>query len=182
MNNVVIFRHEVQFYSSDGELVESFARTVAAALNSGYAAIVVATRSHRESLKQKLIEGRLDIDTAIKGGLYIAQDADEMLPRILLNGTLDRLPFFENLCALVEHAAKATKAERPRVVICGEGVGILCAGGNLKAALQIEEVCNDLAQLYEVEILCAYPLDSVQEQDSTAQECIAAVHTARYLG
>jgi len=182
MNNGVTFRHEVQFYLSDSALVESFARAVAVALSSGNAAIVVATKSHRESLNQKLAGDSLDIDAAIKSGLYIVQDADEMLSRILLNDALDRLPLFESLCALVEYAANATKTERPRVVICGEGVGILCAGGNLKAAMQIEELCNDLAQLYEVEILCAYPLNSVEEQDSNAQERIAALHTASYHG
>ena len=47
-------RHEVQFYSSDSVLLESFVRLLATALESGGAAIVLATKSHREGLVQRL--------------------------------------------------------------------------------------------------------------------------------
>ena len=66
------------------------------------------------------------------------------------------------------------------MAICGECVGVLCAEGNVNAAIQLEEVGNDLAQSYDVEILCAYPLSSFHEEHTEAYERICAQHTAVY--
>src|SRR5437899_12050546 len=48
-------RHEVQFYSCDSGLLESFARVLATALESGGAAIVLATKSHRERSEERRV-------------------------------------------------------------------------------------------------------------------------------
>lgn len=169
-------RHEVQFYSSDSVLVESFARVIASALKSHNSAIVIATKSHRESIIQKLAEEGLDVDDAIKQGIYISLDAAETLSTIMLNGVPDRLRFFEGLCSLIDSAGKAVKAEHPRVAICGECVGLLWAEGNVNAAIRLEEVGNDLAESNDVEIICAYPIRS--DEDSDAYERVSREHTA----
>lgn len=180
MNRNATFRHEVQFYSSDSALLESFARFIRNALKSHTAVIVLATKSHRESLVQRLSAEGFDIDCAMQHGMYISLDAVEMLSTIIVNGAPDLLRFFEGLCGLIESAAKASETEHPRVAICGECVGVLCAEGNMKAAIQLEEVGNDLAQSYDVEILCAYPSSSFCEEHTEAYERICAQHTAAY--
>ena len=172
--------HEVQFYSSDSVLVESFARFIASALKSHNPVIVLATKSHREGLIQKLAGEGFDMDDAIKQGIYIALDAAETLSTIMVNGEPDRLRFFDGLWGLIETAAKAAKTEYPLVAICGECVGLLCAEGNMDAAIRLEEVGNDLAESNNVKIMCAYPLSSFREEDSDAYERICAEHTAIY--
>ena len=112
--------------------------------------------------------------------MYVSLDAAEMLSTIIVNGAPDRLRFFEGLCGLIESAAKAAKTEHPRVAICGECVGVLCAEGNVNAAIQLEEVGNDLAQSYDVEIMCAYPLSSFTKEQTGAYQSICAEHTAVY--
>src|SRR4029077_19852425 len=47
-------RHEVQFYSDDEVLLESFTRFIAAALRAGHGAIVLATKAHLDGIFQKL--------------------------------------------------------------------------------------------------------------------------------
>jgi DNA-binding NarL/FixJ family response regulator len=74
-------RHEVQFYSNDMILVESFARFITAALKIGNPAIVMATKSHLDSLLQKLKTESVDIDDAIQRGTYISLDAAEASPQ-----------------------------------------------------------------------------------------------------
>lgn len=175
-------RHEVQFYSSDSVLVESFARFIASALKSHNPAIVLATKSHRESIIQKLAEEGFDLDDAMKQGIYISLDAAETLSTIMVNGEPDRLRFFEGLCGLIDSAGKAAKTEHPHVAICGECVGLLCAEGNVNAAIRLEEVGNDLTESNDVEIMCAYPLGSVHGEDSDAYDRICAEHTAVYRG
>jgi DNA-binding NarL/FixJ family response regulator len=172
-------RHEVQFYSDDAVFLDSFTRCIAAALKAGNGAIVVATRSHRDSLLQRLKAECVDIDRAIQQGTYISLDAADTLSTIMVNGLPDPIRFFEGVSDLIEAVSKAAKAEHPRVAFCGERVGLLWAEGKTDAAIRLEQLCNDLSKTHEVDILCAYPLSSIQGgEDEHEFQRICAEHSA----
>lgn len=176
-----IHRHEVQFYSDDAVFLDGFTRCIAAALKAGNGAIVVATKSHRDSLLQRLKAECVDIDGAIQQGTYISLDAADTLSTIMVNGLPDRARFFEGVCGLIEAASKAAKAEHPRVAFCGERVGLLWAEGKTDAAIRLEQLCNDLARTTDVDILCAYPLSSIHsKEDEQGFQRICAEHSAVY--
>src|SRR5216683_867755 len=78
--------HSVQFYFEDRLLIEGLAGLVATALVSGEAAIVIATKAHRETLARELKDRDLNITRAIAGGRFVCLDASETLARIMLNG------------------------------------------------------------------------------------------------
>lgn len=168
--------HEVQFYSSDAVLLEGAARFISTALTANNVAIVILTKSHREGLAQRLKDYGFDVDGGIQQGTYIPLDAPDMLSTIMRKGVPDLVRFFEGLCDLIELAAKAAKKAHPRIALCAECVGLLSAEGNTSAALQLEEVGGDLTQLYDVDILCAYPFSSFQGDDVIERIC--EVHTA----
>jgi DNA-binding NarL/FixJ family response regulator len=168
--------HEALFYSDDAILIQGFAGFTAAALKLGNPAIVMATKSHQESLVQKLKSEGLDLEDAIQQGTYIPLDATEMLSRIMRNGSIDRIRFLEVLTRLMEPARKAAKAVRPRIAICGEIVTLLWAIGNSDVALLLEKSGNELSDAYEVDLLCAYPVQT--RQDEAAFESICAEHSA----
>jgi FixJ family two-component response regulator len=174
-------RHEVQFYSDDEVFLDSFTRFIAAALKAGNAAIVVATKSHRDGLLQRLKAKRVDVDGAIQQAFYISLDAADTLSTIMVNGLPDPVRFFEGVSGLIEAASKAAKAEHPRVAFCGERVGLLWAEGKTDAAIRLEQLCNDLCKTHVVDILCAYPLSSIRgEEDEHALQSICAEHSAVY--
>jgi len=54
-------------------------RFIAAALNAGNGAVVVATRAHQESLVQSLEASGVDVAAALKQGRYIVVDAADAL-------------------------------------------------------------------------------------------------------
>ena len=68
-------RHEVLFYSHDTVLLDRLSRFVVAALNAGKAAIVLATKSHRDDLHQRLKTAGVDADRALRQGTFISLDA-----------------------------------------------------------------------------------------------------------
>lgn len=172
-------RHAVLFYSADSVLIEDAARFIATALKANNVAVVILTESHREGLALRLKKEGFDIDGAIERGTYIPLDAAEMLSTIMVNDAPDCVRFFNGLCSLIESAAQASKAERSRVALCAECVGLLCQEGNATAALQLEETGNDLIELYEVDILCAYPLGCFHgEEGDSAFAGICGLHTA----
>jgi hypothetical protein len=81
----------------------------------------------------------------------------------MVDGAPDRFRFLEGLQGLIDAASKATGVESPRVAICGQCVGVLCAKGDLETAVAIEKSGNDLVKAYDVDILCAYALPRWRE-------------------
>jgi DNA-binding NarL/FixJ family response regulator len=176
-------RHEVLFYSDDAVLLDTGTRFVAAALKAGNAAIVLATKPHRDALLQRLQAEGVDTDGALQQGTYISLDAADTLSTIMAHGMPDAGRFLAGLGALIEAAAKAAKSEQPRVAIFGEAVALLQTEGKADAAIRFEQLGNDLARTHELDILCAYPLSSFHgEEYRQVFQNICAEHSAVYSG
>ena len=171
--------HEVLFYSDDTILLVSVTRFIAAALRAGNAAIVLATKSHRDSLLQRLKAEGVDTDGALQQGSYISLDATDVLSAIMVNGLPDPVRFLERIGGFIEAAASAAKSEEPRVVMFGEAVNLLQAEGKADAAVRFEQLGNDLPKTHKVDILCAYSLSSFHgEQGEQIFQFICAEHSA----
>jgi CheY-like chemotaxis protein len=171
-------RHDVQFFSDDNVFVETVSPFLVASLISGNSAIVLATPAHRQCLAERLKES-VDIDAAIRRGSYIAVDAADALSPIMVDGSPDLILFSENLGGLLEQANKAAATDRPRVAVFGECVGLLCAAGNIKAAIDIEKSGNELLKTHSIDILCAYPLSVFKRgEEDPAFRDICAEHTS----
>lgn len=149
-------RHEAQFYSDDASLLRAFTRFIGAALKDGNAAIVVATKLHRDGLLAKLQMHDLDVGGAIERGRYIAMDAADALSTFMVNDLPDRARFLETAGHLITSAAKSAN----RVAICGECDPPLWTLGKGEAAVRLEQLWNDVIKEHDVDILCAYPLGS----------------------
>jgi len=171
--------HEVGFYSDQRALLENVTQFIAAALDFGNAAIVVATESHRDSLLSRLEVRGLDIGAAIKQGRLVALDAADVLSAFLLNGMPDPALFMKAFGNFIPRAANAAKVEHPRVAIFGECVHLLWAEGNAEAAIATEELGNQLIKTYAVDILCGYSVGQGGMDSQTFQR-ICAEHSAVY--
>ena len=99
----------------------------------------------------------------------------------MVDGAPSRIRFTEGLGRLIDDVSKATGLESPRVALCGECVGLLCASGRLDAAIAIEETGNDLVRADHVDILCAYPLPRWRDDDLTFGRVCAQHSAVRYL-
>jgi DNA-binding NarL/FixJ family response regulator len=172
-------RHAVQFSSDDASFLVGFARFIEAALNAGNAVIVVVTESHRKSLLQQLQAQGLKIGAAIEQGRFILLDVSHTLSTFMMNDLPDPVRFRKVAGALVAAAARAAKGEHPRVAACGECAPTLWAQGKAEAAVQVENLWDEIARTYEVDILCGYVLNIFQrEQESHIYERICAEHSA----
>jgi DNA-binding NarL/FixJ family response regulator len=173
--------HEVGFYSDDRFLLEDLTQFVSAALKRGSGAIVVATESHRNNLLPRLRAQDLDIAVAIEQGRYIQLDAADTLTAVMVNSMPDPARFLKCLGDLIAIATKAAKGQQGRVAVFGECVHLLWAQGNAEAAVQFEKLGNQLAKMYDVDILCGYSLDSVRvDLDSHIFRRICAQHSHVY--
>jgi DNA-binding NarL/FixJ family response regulator len=174
--------HEVQFYSDDTVLLDRLVRFVTSGLNTGDVAIVVATESHRDRLAKRLKSEGLDVDVAIKEGRYIPVDAVGTLSIFMVNDMPDSARFLEVVGGLIEKAAKTEKTEHPRVAVFGEWVSLLWAEGKEDAVIRLEQLGNQLAAFYKIDLLCAYALSSLHgEEDGQVLQRICAEHSAVYI-
>jgi DNA-binding NarL/FixJ family response regulator len=170
--------HEVRFYSADEDFLEGVTHYIGAALKFGNAAIVVATKPHRDLLLEGLKALGVDIDGLIRQGAYLSLDAAEALSTFMINDWPDAGRFLEGFNNLIESALRAAKAKHPRVAIFGEGVALLWAADKREATIRLEQLGNELAKNRKVDILCAYPFSLHIQEDKHSFEAICAEHSA----
>src|SRR5436309_5031040 len=161
--------HAVQFYEHDDILVSMLARFVGPALVAGDAAVVIATKSHRDGLTRRLKSRGFDQAIARQQGRYVALDAADTLSKFMRNGSPDPRRFMREVGNVIERAGDATGEPHPRVVAFGEMVSLLWTGGQREAAIRVEELWNDLARTHTFSLCCAYPMNGF------------AGHTAAFL-
>ena len=150
--------HLVQLYSDDGSLLDVLGRFIGGAIASGDAAVVIATKAHHEGLAVRLKARGLDTARAISQGRYAQQSAEELLPRIMVNGQVDERRFTEIMGGLLTQARNATDCQDSRIAVFGELVALLWADGKPQEAIRLEQVWNELARNHYFSLLCAYPI------------------------
>jgi DNA-binding NarL/FixJ family response regulator len=173
--------HEVQFYSDDALLLDTFARFIAVALKSGRAAIVVISEPRRDGLVSRLNAQGIDVDASTRQGTYIQLDVNKTFSSFMVDGMPDSARFFPVVGALIEAAAKAAMQPHHGVVVCGEGTSILWAEGKADAAIRVEHLWDEVGKTLGVDILCGYALSSFHgEEDEHVFQSICAEHSAVY--
>lgn len=170
--------HTVQFYAEDQSLIDGLSRLVGTALGAGDAAIVIATKPHREALTKRLKARGLDTLKASMRGRYLLLDAAETLSELSVDGWPDANRFSKLVGGLVTQAAAASEVGNSRVVAFGEMVALLWGQGKPEAAVRLEQLWNDLAKTHSFSLRCAYPIGSFgREEDSEPFLKICAEHS-----
>lgn len=170
--------HVVHFYDDDRSLLDQLTRFLSGALQGGGAAVVIATQAHRAALARELEQHGVDLAAVLTQSRYVSLDAADTLSQILVDGTPDP-ERFETVIGRTISAANATaKSGFAPVAIFGEMVALLSRDGNCEAAIRLEKLWNDLAQLHSFSLRCAYPMN-VFKTDERGElfEKICATHS-----
>lgn len=166
--------HFVQFYEAEGFLLNSLSGFISTGINSGDAAIVVATPSHRNGLDELLGANGVDVINARASGRYVSLDAAETLAKFMVDGSPEPGRFNEVLGGVL---ASVTDG-RSRVRAFGEMVALLWDEGNYHGAIRLEELWNSLQQSHSFSLFCAYPMNRFGgEQLIDAHQSVCHVHS-----
>ncbi len=159
-------QHLVQFYESEGSLLNAMSAFIGGGLKAGETCIVLATREHHEGLLERLKEIGLDRSAVPAQEQYIWLDATEVMSKLMVAGMPEPGRFAEIVGSVIAQAVQ----RQPHVRVFGEIVALLWTEGNQAAAIRLEELWNDLHNQFPVfSLFCAYPLHSFDEQ-TTARE------------
>lgn len=148
--------HAVLFYNSYDEVLTSLSTYVREGLADGDTCIVIATDQHLRRLRSLI--GPEVLDSASGPGSYIALDADITRRQVIADGKVDPALFDQVIGQLVRECIR--QGERVRVY--GEMVALLWADGDVKSAIELEELWNALIEAENMELFCSYPDDAIR--------------------
>jgi hypothetical protein len=167
--------HVVQFYERDHDLVTAVSGHLAAALSAGDAAIVVATPAHQRAFDVALTAAGIDVVEARRAGTLIVADAGATLDRFMAGSGPDAAAFDDVVGGLVRSAVQTGRVVRAY----GEMVALLWEAGLVTAAIELEELWNDLGERVPFSLFCAYPAHLVaSDEHAGALVDICHAHTA----
>jgi len=174
-------RHEAVFYSTKEQSVDDWVSTAEDALTSGATFIVLAFDERRHRLQAVLEARGVNVARAIRDGRFIAMDVEEAISQWMVDGMPDEARFWPAVTSVMLAAARASTSERPHVVACGECAPSLCEQGDAEAAIRLEQLWDEVAAIYNLDVFCGYSSDGCRCDDpGDVRERLAAVHTATY--
>jgi hypothetical protein len=167
--------HAVQFYPTDGHLLDLLTRFIGTALVTGDVGIVIATKAHRDGLAKRFKSRGLNVNVAREQGRFVSLDAAATLSRFMVDGRPDESRFRDVIGALLQEVA--SRGERKRIAAFGEMVALLWAEGGAESALELEEMWNTLATEQAFCLCCAYPMSGFGNRHAAPFMKICAQHS-----
>ena len=167
--------HYVKFYDGERDFVESVGPFLAEGLRKSEMTVVIATEQHRRLLAEYLRDAGLPIDAFEDRGMYVALDAAAVLRSFMVDRMPDRTKFRE---AIVPFANSAS-AQHRSLYAFGEMVGILWKSGNVRGAVRLEQLWNEIVDNYGISLYCAYSarmLGDTTDIVATADMCATHSH------
>ena len=150
-----LLRHSVHFYDRPSSLIDRVCEYVRDGFRGGDAAIIICTPEHLRSVDACLGARGFDVTALRQSGQYVTLDAAQTLAEFMVAGRPDRRRFSD----VVGGQLLRTHATYPRVRAFGEMVALLWAQGQSRAALELEELWNELLGHHPFSLMCAYSLD-----------------------
>src|SRR5687767_7910219 len=167
--------HVVQFYDDHRELTATVGAHLAAALLAGEVAVVLATPPHQTGIADALRAAGIDGWRAQARGELVIADAESTLAELMVDGAPDPAAFDAVVGGLVRAAGKTHR----KVRAYGEMVAVLWGAGLVTAAIELEELWNDLGRREPFSLLCAYPAHLVAgHEHAEALSSVCQAHSA----
>jgi PAS domain S-box-containing protein len=174
--------HVVYFYQESDSLLEALCSFIGPVLGAGNAAVIIATKVHRDGLQQRLTARGLDIQKASEQGRYVALDAPELLSKIMVDGMPDGARIAEIVVGTIARTSALLKPASPEIVVFGELVSLLWKEGKTEAAIRLEQLWNELTKMHSFSLRCAYPVANFcGEKNAQPLIRICAEHSAVVL-
>lgn len=164
--------HGVHFYADEVDLSSTVGAYLAEGLHRSERALVIATSSHLNSLRETLGDLGIDAEDALQSGRLIVRDATETLSALTVDGQIDAQAFERVVGSLLRDTAE----EGSTVRAYGEMVDLLWQAGDVDAAVRLETLWSELVSELGFALLCTYHATAVE-----APEHEHALHQVRRL-
>lgn len=169
--------HVVQFYDATEALIEKAGAFLAGGLLGGAPAVVIAAETRIEAFRSKLETMGVNVGRAVTLGQLFFLDARATLNGFMVNGLPDERLFREVVGKLIAGTVEIWHPARLHAY--GEMVDVLWEEGNSAAAIQLEQLWNELASRYGFGLHCAYSASHFHRDEHRAGfNAVCAQHGA----
>jgi DNA-binding NarL/FixJ family response regulator len=170
-------RHEAAFLSDESALLDRFADFVEGALKSGSVCLAYPTAAHRAPLEARLTTRGVNLASVVREGRFVADDAVAAMSGFLVDGWPDEQRFWVAATGIFMKAARAAKGPGARVAAFGECAPELWRDGRGDAALRLEQLWDEFARTYDLEIFCGYSWPPAAHTEDDVFKDICAQHS-----
>ena len=160
--------HVVRFYEDHAVLVDTVTRYASQGLNQGDTVILIATASHLETITDTLANGAAAGGQPPSGQL-VCLDAADTLAGFMDGDYPDPIAFDHVVGTLL-------RGTRGPVRAFGEMVALLWSDGQVRAAMKLEQLWNELGQQTPFALLCAYDVLGV-DGPGTDLDAVCHLHS-----
>ncbi|HEY7396459.1 MAG TPA: ATP-binding protein [Gemmatimonadaceae bacterium] len=168
--------HAVLFYEREDYLINLIAGFVAEGLRARQPAVVILAPHRLEPVTQALAGKGIDVAREAESEFLLFLDADETLGG-LMDG--ERLMPDRFRAAVAPVVARSVTRNPSGIRAYGEMVDLLARRGNTDAAIEIEELWNELSHDQPISMLCGYHMGSFRDATHTAALArICRAHTS----
>lgn len=152
--------HIVQFFRNDDEYLRAAGYFMREGLVAGETCVAVATDDHLRQLEEYLSAAGLSASALSAEYRYIPLQADQLLPTFFDARTgIDADRFHRQFNQLISQAA----ARGQPVRFFGEIVSLLAEQGRPMAAIELEELWNELSRQHNFTLFCSYKVSPFTE-------------------
>ena len=177
--NRCLSRSHVAGFYSDGELLlDEYARSVGNVLDAGSVAVYIADESRRSAVLRRLEARRLNVDLAIREGRLRSTDVVEWMATFMVDGWPDEARFWRSAHLLISGVRSRFAEQHPGVAVCGDGAGSLLRDDRIEAAIRLEQLWDDFARTYNLDVFCGYSGTLDREDATGVFQRICAAHSA----
>jgi signal transduction histidine kinase len=151
--------HAAQFYEEEDRLLGRVTDLVIAALASGDCVVLIATNARLRALA-----GRVAACGFSPAELQVI-DAEVLLPRLLVDGSPD-LERLRVALSAVRSGAENGPRDGRRILVYSELTDLLTRAGETAAAVELEQLWNELSSEHPLSLVCACALESFTGEGS----------------
>jgi DNA-binding NarL/FixJ family response regulator len=174
--------HEAGFYPDESSLLKDYVRFAEGALDAGNGLIMVVTTARRDRIYQELQARGIDIDRAVRARRCLWRDVPAVLSGLIVDGRVDEARFWTGANAIMMEAARGSRRDPPRVSACGDCAATLLQDGLADTAIRLEQLWDDVARTYNVELFCPYSGHSLRcDDENPVFRDLSAAHSAVHM-
>jgi hypothetical protein len=135
------------------------------------------TRAHQIGLDQCLRSAGIEVTDAANTGRYISLDAAQTLATFMDGDVPVPKKFFSQIGSLISRAKGAALAKDKPVAVFGEMVAVLWEQKQFTAAIELENLWNDVINAHNIYLRCAYPASGFDGDMKVPYATICAAHS-----
>jgi CheY-like chemotaxis protein len=158
--------HTAQFHTNDLFFLDEVSQFVGSILRSGESIVVAATDQTRIGIAERLKARGMDLEAMAAQGQYVVLDAAESLSRFMTDGWPDPDRLADIVGDLDRLRLSSARGPQSRLTIFGEMAVLLCRNGNVEAAVEVEQIWNDLTRPLPFLTVCSYPIECFEHNES----------------